>query len=70
MPSGQVAGLIDDLPSCAELVARIMTEAEQRLASLGRAHRGQSRSMMVTFAWPPPSHMVTIPYRPPVRASA
>ena len=25
--------------------------------------------MMVTFAWPPPSHMVTIPYRPPVRAS-
>jgi NAD(P)H-dependent flavin oxidoreductase YrpB (nitropropane dioxygenase family) len=36
MPAGQVAGLIDDLPSCAELVARIMTDAEQRLASLGR----------------------------------
>jgi NAD(P)H-dependent flavin oxidoreductase YrpB (nitropropane dioxygenase family) len=36
MPSGQVAGLIEDLPSCAELIARIMTEAEQRLASLGR----------------------------------
>ena len=32
----QVAGLIDDLPSCAELVARIMTDAEQRLAGLGR----------------------------------
>lgn len=28
MASGQVAGLIDDLPSCAELVDRIMTEAE------------------------------------------
>jgi NAD(P)H-dependent flavin oxidoreductase YrpB (nitropropane dioxygenase family) len=36
MPSGQVTGLIEDLPSCAELIARIMTEAEQRLASLGR----------------------------------
>jgi NAD(P)H-dependent flavin oxidoreductase YrpB (nitropropane dioxygenase family) len=35
MPSGQVAGLIDDLPSCAELIARIVAEAEQRLALLG-----------------------------------
>jgi NAD(P)H-dependent flavin oxidoreductase YrpB (nitropropane dioxygenase family) len=36
MASGQVAGVIDDLPSCAELVERIMKEAEQvraRLAS-------------------------------------
>ncbi|MFE0509171.1 NAD(P)H-dependent flavin oxidoreductase [Streptomyces sp. NPDC058964] len=29
MASGQVAGVIDDLPSCAELVERIMTEAEE-----------------------------------------
>jgi NAD(P)H-dependent flavin oxidoreductase YrpB (nitropropane dioxygenase family) len=36
MPSGQVAGLIGDLPSCADLIARIMAEAEQRLAGLGR----------------------------------
>jgi NAD(P)H-dependent flavin oxidoreductase YrpB (nitropropane dioxygenase family) len=36
MPSGQVAGLIGDLPSCADLIARIMTDAEQRLAALGR----------------------------------
>jgi len=36
MPSGQVAGLIDDLPSCAELINRIMHDAEQRLASLGK----------------------------------
>ena len=36
MSSGQVAGLIDDLPSCAELIARIMAEAEQCLARLGR----------------------------------
>ena len=35
MPSGQVAGLIDDLPSCAELINRIMHDAEQRLALLG-----------------------------------
>jgi NAD(P)H-dependent flavin oxidoreductase YrpB (nitropropane dioxygenase family) len=28
MSSGQVAGLIDDLPSCAELIRAIMTEAE------------------------------------------
>jgi NAD(P)H-dependent flavin oxidoreductase YrpB (nitropropane dioxygenase family) len=34
MSSGQVAGLIDDLPSCAELIARIMAEAEQCLARL------------------------------------
>ncbi|MFJ9681820.1 NAD(P)H-dependent flavin oxidoreductase [Streptomyces sp. NPDC101194] len=31
MASGQVAGLIDDLPSCAELVDRIMTEAQTTL---------------------------------------
>jgi NAD(P)H-dependent flavin oxidoreductase YrpB (nitropropane dioxygenase family) len=36
MSSGQVAGLIDDLPSCAELIARIMAEAEQCLARLGQ----------------------------------
>jgi hypothetical protein len=29
-----VAGLIDDLPSCAELIARIMAEAEQCLGRL------------------------------------
>jgi NAD(P)H-dependent flavin oxidoreductase YrpB (nitropropane dioxygenase family) len=37
MPSGQVAGLIGDLPSCAELIEAIMTEAEQRLAAGGAA---------------------------------
>ena len=36
MSCGQVAGLIGDLPSCAELIGRIMTEAEQCLARLGR----------------------------------
>ncbi|MEW1775792.1 nitronate monooxygenase [Streptomyces sp. NPDC086777] len=37
MASGQVAGVIDDLPSCAELVERIMKEAEaarERLTAL------------------------------------
>jgi NAD(P)H-dependent flavin oxidoreductase YrpB (nitropropane dioxygenase family) len=34
LASGQVAGLIDDLPGCAELIARIMTEAEDILGQL------------------------------------
>ncbi|CCK30814.1 enoyl-ACP reductase II [Streptomyces davaonensis JCM 4913] len=34
MASGQVAGVIDDLPSCAELVDRIMAEAGQTLGAL------------------------------------
>ena len=34
MPSGQVAGLIGDLPSCADLIARITAEAEQVLTTL------------------------------------
>ena len=35
MASGQVVGVIDDLPSCAELVGRIVAEAEHVLAGLG-----------------------------------
>ena len=35
LSSGQVAGVIDDLPSVAELIARIMNEAEQTLKRLG-----------------------------------
>ncbi|MET7753197.1 nitronate monooxygenase [Streptomyces sp. NPDC005389] len=34
MAAGQVAGVIDDLPSCEELVARIMTEAARVLRTL------------------------------------
>jgi NAD(P)H-dependent flavin oxidoreductase YrpB (nitropropane dioxygenase family) len=34
MASGQVVGLIDDLPSCAELIDRIMAEADKVLARL------------------------------------
>ena len=40
LPSGQVAGVINDLPTCAELVARIALEAEEclrELAARGRA---------------------------------
>ncbi|WP_338678207.1 nitronate monooxygenase [Streptomyces sp. SCSIO 30461] len=36
MASGQVAGVIEDLPSCAELVDRVMEEAAQVLGALGR----------------------------------
>ena len=35
MASGQVVGLINDLPSCAELIDRIMAEAEATLSRLG-----------------------------------
>ncbi|MBV9292992.1 MAG: nitronate monooxygenase [Frankiales bacterium] len=34
MASGQVVGLIDDLPTCAELIERIMSEATETLARL------------------------------------
>jgi NAD(P)H-dependent flavin oxidoreductase YrpB (nitropropane dioxygenase family) len=35
MASGQVVGLIDDLPTVAELLERIMAEADKVLARLG-----------------------------------
>ena len=34
MSSGQVAGLIEDLPSCAELIERVRAAAAARLAAL------------------------------------
>ncbi|MFJ5306013.1 NAD(P)H-dependent flavin oxidoreductase [Streptomyces sp. NPDC088350] len=37
MASGQVAGVIDDLPSCAELVLRVMKEADEVLWALVRS---------------------------------
>jgi NAD(P)H-dependent flavin oxidoreductase YrpB (nitropropane dioxygenase family) len=36
MSSGQVTGLISDLPSCADLIESIMAQATQRLEDLGR----------------------------------
>ncbi|MEV4383605.1 nitronate monooxygenase [Streptosporangium sp. NPDC049644] len=39
MASGQVVGLIDDLPSCAELIGRIMSEAHAVLDRLDRLGR-------------------------------
>jgi len=36
LPSGQVAGVINDLPSCEELVARIAAEAEACLVALAQ----------------------------------
>jgi NAD(P)H-dependent flavin oxidoreductase YrpB (nitropropane dioxygenase family) len=34
LPSGQVAGVIDEMPSCEELISRIVAEAELRLSAL------------------------------------
>ncbi|TMR14867.1 nitronate monooxygenase, partial [Nonomuraea turkmeniaca] len=36
MASGQVVGVLDDLPSCHELIERIMAEAEAVLSRLDR----------------------------------
>jgi NAD(P)H-dependent flavin oxidoreductase YrpB (nitropropane dioxygenase family) len=36
LPSGQVAGVIDDLPSCEQLIQRIVTQAQQRLDELAQ----------------------------------
>jgi NAD(P)H-dependent flavin oxidoreductase YrpB (nitropropane dioxygenase family) len=36
LAAGQVVGVIDDLPSCEELVDRVVTEAAERLESVGR----------------------------------
>jgi NAD(P)H-dependent flavin oxidoreductase YrpB (nitropropane dioxygenase family) len=38
MASGQVVGVIDDLPSCAELIDRIMREARETLGKLDAIH--------------------------------
>jgi NAD(P)H-dependent flavin oxidoreductase YrpB (nitropropane dioxygenase family) len=40
MSSGQVAGVIGDLPSCAELIATMMAEAEATLGRLGGMRGG------------------------------
>ncbi len=40
LPSGQVAGVIDELLSCEDLIAGIVAEAEQRLAALAEQTRG------------------------------
>jgi NAD(P)H-dependent flavin oxidoreductase YrpB (nitropropane dioxygenase family) len=34
LPSGMIAGVINDRPTCAELIERIMGEAERTLAAL------------------------------------
>ncbi len=36
LPSGQVTGVIDDRPTCAELIERLMTEADGALARLNQ----------------------------------
>jgi NAD(P)H-dependent flavin oxidoreductase YrpB (nitropropane dioxygenase family) len=38
MASGQVVGLIDDLPTCVELITRVMAEAEATFDQLSTLH--------------------------------
>jgi len=42
MSSGQVAGLIDDLPSCAELIGAIMRDAEACLDAMATLRSAES----------------------------
>jgi NAD(P)H-dependent flavin oxidoreductase YrpB (nitropropane dioxygenase family) len=35
LPTGQIAGVIDEIPTVSELIQRIIAEAEQTLARLG-----------------------------------
>jgi NAD(P)H-dependent flavin oxidoreductase YrpB (nitropropane dioxygenase family) len=35
LPTGQIAGVIDDIPTVAELLRRIMAEAQETLERLG-----------------------------------
>ncbi|NND82415.1 MAG: nitronate monooxygenase [Gammaproteobacteria bacterium] len=39
LPSGQVAGVIDEVKPCAEIIQSIVEEAEQRLAALAAMHQ-------------------------------
>ena len=36
LPTGQCVGVVDDLPTCDELIARIVDEAIERLDSFAR----------------------------------
>ena len=36
LPTGQCVGVVDDLPTCDELIGRIVAEAIERLDALGR----------------------------------
>jgi NAD(P)H-dependent flavin oxidoreductase YrpB (nitropropane dioxygenase family) len=55
MSSGQVAGLIGDLPSCAELIESIMAQASERMACLGRLAGAGSPDIAATT----PGDMIT-----------
>jgi NAD(P)H-dependent flavin oxidoreductase YrpB (nitropropane dioxygenase family) len=44
LPTGQVVGLIEELPSVAELIQRIIREAEDSLARLSRETRSGART--------------------------
>ena len=44
LPSGQVAGLIEDLPTVAELVATIVSDAEKAASSIQTTVRSNTNS--------------------------
>ncbi len=48
LPSGQVAGLIDDLPTCKALVAGIVADAQARIGALARLQKTGGRQIADT----------------------
>ena len=47
LASGQVAGVIDDLPSCAELVERIIAQATAVLEGLAAGEKGETAASVI-----------------------
>ena len=48
-PVGQVAGVIDDLPPCMELINTIVAEAQQRLSQLALRVQKEELTMSKPF---------------------
>ncbi len=42
LASGQVVGMLDDLPSCQELIDRVVAEAVERIDALSALRRTES----------------------------
>lgn len=46
LPAGQIAGAIDSLPTCAELIEHIVNEAETRLAQMQQLNKNKTTAVL------------------------
>lgn len=46
LPAGQIAGAIDNLPSCEELIEEIVSQAEERLNKLHRLNKNKTTAVL------------------------